>query len=119
LHNLELVMSDLVDLGSTTPPMESCAQVGSREYDYYDRARKEARAYIGQLRRMFGSEPDGARLSVKSHPHDFGSYLTVVCYFDPKDKAAADYAEKCDSDGPSEWDEEARTELGPTEGRSL
>lgn len=108
-------MNDFVDLGSTTPPEESCAQVGSREYDYYDRARKEARAYVNQLRRMFGNEPDGARLSVKSHPHDFGNYLTVVCFFDPDDKQAADYAQKCESDGPAEWDEEARTELHLTE----
>jgi hypothetical protein len=112
-------MSDLVDLCGTTPFMESCAQVGSREYDYYDRARKEAQAYINQLRRVLGKEPEGVRLSVKSHPHDFGSYLTVVCYFDPNDNTAADYAQKCESDGPSEWDEEARTELGLTERRAL
>lgn len=34
-------MNDFVDLGGTTPPDESCAQVGSREYDCHDRARKE------------------------------------------------------------------------------
>lgn len=108
-------MNDFVDLGGTTPPDESCAQVGSREYDYYDRARKEARAYINQLHRMFGNESDGARLSVKSHPHDFGTYLTVVCFFNPDDKAASDYAQKCESDCPTEWDEEARKELSLTE----
>jgi hypothetical protein len=104
-------MSDFVDLGGTTPPMESCAQVGSRDYDYHDRARKEAKAYMNQLRRLLGNEPNGARLSVKSHPHDFGDYLTVVCFYDPNDKAASDYAQKCECDGPSEWDEEARNEL--------
>src|SRR5581483_6335620 len=98
-------MSDFVDLGGTTPPMEACAQVGSREYDYSDRARKEARAYINQLRRMFGAEPDGVRLSIKSHPHDFGTYLTVVCYFDSNDKTGSHYAARCES-GPDEWDEE-------------
>ena len=104
-------MQELVDLGGTTPSGESCAQVGSREYDYLDRARREARAYIGLLRRSFGNEPDGARLSVKSHPHDFGTYLTVVCFFDPAQAAAADYASRCEADGPLEWDEIARQEL--------
>ena len=105
-------MQEHVDLGGTTPPEESCAQVGSREYDYYDRARREARAYIGLLRRTFGEEPDGARLSVKSHPHDFGTYLTVVCFFDPDNPTAADYASRCEADILREWDEEARRELG-------
>jgi len=104
-------MQDFVDLGGTTPPMESCAQVGSREYDYYDRARREARAYTGLLRRTFGVEPDGARLSVKSHPHDFGTYLTVVCFFDSTDATASDYASRCEAEGPQEWDEQARREL--------
>ena len=105
-------MRDHIDLGSTTPPDESCAQVGSREYDYHDRARREARAYIGLLRRTFGDEPDGARLSVKSHEHDFGTYLTVVCHFDPDKPSAADYASRCEAEGPQEWDEVARRELG-------
>ena len=104
-------MQELVDLGGTTPSGESCAQVGSREYDYLDRARREARAYIGLLRRLFGEEPDGARLSVKSHPHDFGTYLTVVCFFDPTSASAADYASRCEAEAPSEWGESARHEL--------
>ena len=105
-------MHERVDLGGTTPPEESCAQVGSRDYDYYDRARNEARTYIGLLRRLFGNEPDGARLGIKSHPHDFGSYLTVVCFFDPENAKAADYASQCEADGPREWDEQALRELG-------
>jgi hypothetical protein len=104
-------MRDLVDLGGTTPPEESCAQVGSREYDYHDRARKEAKALIGQLRRMLGEEPDNARLSVKSHPHDFGTYLTVVCHYDDEDPISSAYAVRCDDEMPSEWDEQARQEL--------
>ena len=106
-------MRDFIDLGGTTPPEESCAQVGSREYDYYDRARREAKALIGQLRRLLGEEPDNARLSVKSHPHDFGSYLTVVCYYDDQDPVSSAYASRCDNEGPREWDEQARRELSP------
>jgi len=101
-------MQDCMDLGSA-PPMEDCAQVGRD--DYYERARKECRAYIGLLRRTFGDEPDGARLSIKSNAHDFGTYLSVVCYFDPDLAAAVDYALQCESVGPQEWDELARSEL--------
>src|SRR5580704_4234816 len=104
-------MRDLVDLGVTTPPEEECAQVGSREYDYYDRARREAKALIAQLRRLFGEEPDYARLSVKSHPHDFGSYLTVVCYYDDEDRVSCAYAARCDAEMPLEWDDGAKREL--------
>jgi hypothetical protein len=103
-------MRDYVDLGVTTPPEEDCAQVGSKSYDYYDRARREARALINQLRRAFGPEPPGASLSLKSHPHDFGSYLTVVCYYEQQDPLAADYARRCDEQCPREWDEQARAE---------
>jgi hypothetical protein len=103
-------MQDCLDLGSA-PSHEDCAQVGRD--DYAERARCECRVYANQLRRMFGEEPDGARLSVKSSPHDFGSYLSVVCYFDGDNKAAIDYAYRCEAQGPREWDEEARQELQP------
>lgn len=101
-------MRDRMDLGSA-PPLEACAQVGRD--DYVVRARKECRAYIGLLRRSLGDEPDGASLSVHSNPHDFGSYLSVVCHFDPDVLAAVDYALRCESAGPADWDEVARIEL--------
>lgn len=107
-------MRDFMDLGGTTPPEEDCAQVGSRDYDYPARARSEAAAHIAQLRRVFGPEPDGAALGVKSHPHDFGHYLTVVCYYDPEIAVAANYARRCEADGPHEWDPVAREQLDPT-----
>jgi hypothetical protein len=111
-------MRDFVDLGATTPPMEDCAQVGSKSYDYYQRAHREARAYMHQLRRLLGPEPEGARLGTKSHAHDFGTYLTVVCHFDDEHPAACDYAWRCETDGPQEWDEQARQELSHNSERS-
>ena len=43
---------------------ENCAdKMGRRDSEYYDRAYREAEALIGQLRRLFGQEPDGAELS--------------------------------------------------------
>jgi hypothetical protein len=102
-------MQDCIDLGGA-PSHEDCAQVGSRDYDYADRAKRECRAYFHQLRRMFGEEPEGARLSIKSNPHDFGTYYSVVCYFESDSKPAIDYAYRCEA-GPESWDAEARREL--------
>ena len=101
-------MTDWLDIGSS-PPGKSCAQVGTA--DYYPRARRECRAYIVQLRRVLGSEPMGAQLIVKSHPHDFGTYLAVACTFDPENQPAVEYAYRCESQGPEEWDEAAKAEL--------
>jgi hypothetical protein len=106
-------MRDYLDLGCA-PSHEDCAQVGSS--DYYERSRRESRAYMGQLRRMFGEEPDGAGLSIRSNPHDFGTYLSVVCYFDADNQASVDYAFKCEGQAPEFWDEEAQRELA-TEAR--
>ncbi|HYE17366.1 MAG TPA: hypothetical protein VEA69_02920 [Tepidisphaeraceae bacterium] len=101
-------MLERIEIGSS-PPAEDCAQVGSE--DYVVRARRECRAYIGQLRRALRPEPDGVRLAIQSNPHDFGTYLSVVCHYDPGVAAAIDYAFRCESDGPQEWDDAARAEL--------
>jgi len=104
-------MRNFIDFGVTTPAEEDCAQVGSRTYDYHERARREAKALINQIRRSVGPEPDNARLGIKSHEHDFGSYLTVVCYCDDEDPLACEYAQLCDEKLPHTWDDEARREL--------
>jgi len=101
-------MNDFIDVGSA-PACEDCAQVRSPDYD--DRARRECWAYVNQLRRMFGPEPDGAYLSVRSNPHDFGTYLSVTCSYEKTYPASVDYAFRCESEGPGEWDEQARQEL--------
>jgi len=67
-------MRDSLSIGSS-PANEDCAQVGSD--DYNKRARAETRAFVHQLRRVFGTEPEGARLKVKPNQHDFGTYLEV------------------------------------------
>lgn len=98
---------DYLTIG-TVPANEDCQQVGAN----YDGsiARKECNAFINQLRREFGKEPEGVRLAVKSFPHDFGSYLEVVCYYSDDNKAR-DYAFKCESEASCEWDEQAKLEL--------
>lgn len=102
-------MRDWIDLGAT-PPGESCAQLGTP--DYHDRARRECRAYIARLRRAMGPEPPGARLALKANPHDFGTYLSVVCHYETGDEQATDYAFRCEAEGPEAWDDQARAELG-------
>jgi hypothetical protein len=91
------------------PYLEDCAQLG--QADYSERARRECRAYIAQLRRTVGQEPPGASLAIRTNPHDFGDYLSVVCQYDPAVEAAVEYAFNCESHAPAEWDEAARAEL--------
>lgn len=95
-------MRDYINIGPV-PPEEECAQVGS--FDYNLKARKECERYIEVIRKKLGREPEGARLVTKSFPHDFGSYMEVVCYFDDKNRQSMNYAYACESDGPSTWDD--------------
>lgn len=80
---------DYIDIGPT-PAEEDCAQVGSPDYE--SRARPECIRFIDQIRRTLGEEPAKAALRVKSNPHDFGAYLSVVCYYDDGDQASSEYA---------------------------
>jgi hypothetical protein len=109
-------MRETLEIGST-PCDEDCAQVGADGYSV--RARAECNAFREQLRRMFGPEPDGASLCIKSNPHDFGSYLEVAVKFDCDNEAACEYAYKCEGEGPSHWDAEARAALGLTDDQAL
>lgn len=104
-------MRDSIYVGGTAPNAEDCEQLGP-DYDA-QKARKEARAYVNQLRRVYGEEPLGARLFVKSNPHDFGTYLSVECEYNDALPDSVDYAFKVES-GCDEWDDEARKELGLT-----
>src|SRR4051812_4045729 len=87
------VQDDIIRLGPA-PAEEDCAQVGSR--DYTRNAKVECRASVEAIRKACGQEPEGARLTIKSQPHDFGSYYEVAVVFDGSNPAAAEYATKCD-----------------------
>ena len=101
-------MRDIIYIGAT-PCDEECAQVGSP--DYHTRMLRESKAFIKQLRRILGNEPDGARLFVKAQSHDFGTYHEVVCEYDDAKPASLDYAIKCEAQCPATWDAEAKKEL--------
>jgi len=109
-------MRDHIDVGAA-PYEEQCAQVGRP--DYWDEARRQCRAYIKQLRRKFGDEPDGAKLVLTENPHDFGTYLSVGCRYDSQRPQSVEYAFRCEREMPAQWDEEALGELRLDEGRWL
>ena len=90
-----------MNLGSV-PCDENCVQVGAEHYELM--ARSECERWIKTLRLTLGDEPEGCRLKIKSFPHDFGSYLEVVCVVqDDTDDAAMNYAFKCESNAPTKW----------------
>ena len=84
-----------------TPIEEECAQVG--EPDYRRRALQECQRFIQLLRDIFGPEPEGAALRIKSFEHDFGTYHDVVCWFDPDMPESVDYAIRCENNTPITW----------------
>lgn len=93
---------------SPVPIEEPCQQV---PYAYPDLARKECLVFIEQLRRVFGPEPEGARLRVKACPHDFGTYYDVIVQYDDTIEEAVEYAFNLENNLPESWDEEARKAL--------
>lgn len=95
-------MKDYIEIGSS-PVEEDCAQVGCE--DYSRKARIECNQYIAALRAKFGPEPDGARLYIKGNPHDFGTYYEVNCEYDDDLPESAEYAFKCEGEGPLTWAE--------------
>jgi hypothetical protein len=96
-------MRDYITIGPV-PAEESCQQVGTPSYDP-QAARAECRRFIEAILKVVGPEPEQANLHIKSNPHDFGTYLEVVCYFDVDDKEATEYAYRCESDAPTTWAE--------------
>jgi hypothetical protein len=94
-------MRDYLTIGSA-PCDEDCAQVGQPNYTWH--AREECQRFIQLIRKKLGPEPEGARLAVKSFPHEFGDYLEVVCHFDTDMPDAVDYAYRCESDALATWE---------------
>lgn len=101
-------MRDKLYLGCC-PASEYCAQVGNN--GYWEQAKRECRAWINQLRRVFGPEPPAAQLAISSNEHDFGSYLDTVVWFDTDDELARQYAYRVEDNRILLWDAEARKEL--------
>lgn len=101
------------DLLCTSPPDEPCVQGDADPR----RAREEGRRYIELLRRVIGREPDGSELKVRSNPHDFGAYHTVVYFFEEGCQDHIAYMRRIENDGPLTWDEEGKFQCLPGECR--
>jgi len=101
-------MKDFLSLGST-PPEEECAQLG--QPNYHEQAQKECAAFINQLKRNFKLIND-MKFGIKRCPHDFGTYLDVVIYFDNDNEEECEIAYNIENNVPFEWDKRAKSELG-------
>lgn len=87
-------MREFLIIGST-PHGESCAQVGSDNYD--SRARAECRLFMQQITKHY-PEPENGYLKIKSNPHDFGTYYEVAAYYEDDDSIASEWAFDIESD---------------------
>lgn len=73
------------------PYEESCASLGFTP-NFPDVARTECRAYRAAMIAAYGPPPEGARLSIASNPHDFGTYYEVELVYEGDIAEAVDYA---------------------------
>ena len=95
-------MRDYVTIGCS-PSAEDCVQVG--DPDYHTKARAECKRFRDLIRKKVGPEPFGALLKIKSFPHDFGSYMEVICEYEGEIEEAEAYAFKCENEAPEHWEE--------------
>ena len=102
-------MKDTFEIGST-PNDETCQQVGPN-YDSI-KARAECRAYINQLKRVYGNEPIGCNLKITEHMHDAGLYHEVTVVFTDETDLHSDYIWGNLECGCERWDSAAKIELG-------
>jgi hypothetical protein len=83
------------------PSGEPCAQTGITS-NWATLQQLECTVYRAALIARFGVPPEGARLAIKSHNHDFGSYAQVEIVFDRDDADSVAYFERVE-DGLSTW----------------
>lgn len=77
----------------------------------YTHARIECRAFMHQLRRVFGTAPEGAELFVHHNRDGNDGYYEVAVRYDTENRPAIDYAFKLEAEMPAYWDTEAIKEL--------
>ena len=96
-------MRAYIELGST-PAEEDCAQVGWENYDTLSMI--ETKVYKEQLKRTF-KLIGGMSFSIKSFPHDFGSYKEVVVNYDDANEQEVDLAFEIENNQPGKWDKQS------------
>jgi len=92
---------DYITIGCS-PANEDCVQVGSE--NYHENAMGECRRFRELIRKELGQEPHGAWLRIKGFPHDFGTYLEVICVLDTNDETAIEYAFNAEGNAPTRWE---------------
>ena len=102
-------MTETLELGPV-PTAEDCAQVGTE--NYHTLARIECAVYKNQLCRMFPKiEESGCVLTIKSNPHDFGTYFEVAIKYDEDNENQIEVAFEVENNQPEYWDEFAKRQL--------
>ncbi len=102
-----------ISLGSS-PYEEDCAQIGRQGYE--TRALAECNAYLHQMERIaraagFTLPNEKVELVIQPNAHDFGTYYEVNVRYDGDDEEVSRLVIFLDSNNPTSWDAEARTEL--------
>jgi hypothetical protein len=92
--------TDYINIGPA-PSGEMPIQVGADNYSELSRA--ECKRFIKLICKIHGDPPEGAKLIIKSFPHDFGSYLEVCAQYEEGNQKATDYAFLCESETPEYW----------------
>lgn len=93
---------DYINLGST-PCDEECVQVETGK-DYLPTMTEECRRYKKLLENLYPiPEEVNAHYTIKSFPHDFGTYKEVAIVFDSEDEAAAAFAYEVEDRLPANW----------------
>ena len=93
-------MREYIELGPcpcNEEAVDVCAP-GGREAN-----QRECECFVQAIRNYLGREPEGARLGIKRFEHEMRAYREVVCYYDPENEIAAEYAWKCERQSPLTW----------------
>lgn len=85
----------------STPSDEPCAQTGITA-NWVTLQQLECTVYRAALIARFGVPPEGARLAIKTHNHDFGSYAQVEIVFDRDDPDSVAWFDRAEN-GLSTW----------------
>lgn len=81
---------------------EECAQLGSK--DYASRAKRECTRFIQLLEKKYSDKPDTIRFETREFEHNFGTYYSVVVWYDTDEVESVEYAIDCEDGYPEYWE---------------
>jgi len=95
-------MRDYITLG-TSPVNENCVCVTDKE-NYMPAMLEEARRFKSLLESLFPTPEDViGYFTIKSFPHDFGTYLEVCAVYDDEEENSANWAYGIEDNLPENW----------------